>query len=156
VVVAQNLGQNAAHMNRVGARLLAAGIRRVVFTGPSPHWGVNLPDIVALKLWPDVPRRTRTGLDPLVLALDRTLKAEFHPSPALRYVSLFDDLCDVSGCQVFFGDSPRDGITSWDTGHLTPVASSDVAKNVLAREIVAGFPHRELPQDEARALDVRR
>jgi peptidoglycan/LPS O-acetylase OafA/YrhL len=139
VLVAQNLGHDAARMKDIGDRLLAAGVRKVVFTGPSPHWGVPLPNIVALKLWPDVPRHTHKGLDPDVLHLDRALEAEFLQSPSQRYVSLIADLCDVSGCRVFFGDRPGDGITSWDTGHLTPVASADVAKNVLVREIVAGL-----------------
>lgn len=50
----------------------------------------------------------------------------------MRYVSIVDHFCAVDGCLVYLGDDRMLGLTSWDYGHLTPLASVDLAKAVLA------------------------
>jgi len=136
VIVGQNLGHNPRDMQEVSARLLAAGVGKVVFTGPNPHWSTDLPKVVAHKLMPDTPRRTFIGADRSVMHLDETLKSQVEQSAAVRYVSIVDYFCNGSGCLVYIGDDLKNGITSWDYGHLSPIASYHFAKDVLSKAVL--------------------
>lgn len=135
VLIGQSAGHNIADMEFFGKTLLAIGVNKVIFTGPSPHWSTDLPYVV-VRLWKDVPRTTLTGVNLEVLNHDQTLQAEFNATDSLHYVSIIDNFCDDDGCLIYIGDSVRDGITSWDSGHLTPIASADFATNVLVEEIL--------------------
>ncbi len=136
VIIGQDLQHDVATMARISARLKAIDVRKVIFTGPTPHWRIDLPKLVAYRLWPQTPRRTRAGLDADVLALDTKLKKDFPSSASVRFVSIIDDLCSAEGCDVYLGDGVRAGITSWDYGHLTPTASDQLAKDELVRAVV--------------------
>jgi peptidoglycan/LPS O-acetylase OafA/YrhL len=139
VIVAQNLHQNVQNMQRLGRSLLAAGAKKVIFIGPTPHWHSALPSLV-VRTWETSQQRTRVGLNQRVLELDATLKRDFPQSNDMKYVSVIDHFCDQRGCAVYLGSDRRDGLTSHDYGHLTPIASTDFAKNILAAEVV-GLSH---------------
>jgi hypothetical protein len=64
--------------------------------------------------------------------LKAAFRATFKADGAVRYVSIVDHFCAVDGCLVYLGDDRMLGLTSWDYGHLTPLASVDLAKAVLA------------------------
>jgi len=135
VVIGQNLNHDVDNMSSISKRLVSLGVKKVIFTGPSPHWNTYLPTMV-FKLWGNVPRKMEAGLDSNMMKLDRALKESFKQSDSSRFVSIIDNFCDESGCLVYIGDSIKDGITAYDYGHLMPAASLDFAEKVLAKEIL--------------------
>ena len=139
VIVGQDAGHDVARMNDIARELLAAGVKKVIFTGPNPHWTTDLPKLVAYRLWDNIPRRTFVGIDRRVTALDRELKSRLPQSASVRFVSVIDYFCNSEGCLVYDGDDIREGITSWDYAHLTPVASYHFARDVLASNIMDGL-----------------
>lgn len=50
-----------------------------------------------------------------------------------------DYFCNIEGCLVYYGDDIREGIASWDYGHITPVASYHFAKDALATSVMQGW-----------------
>ncbi len=139
VIVGQDAGHDVARMNELAHALLAVGVKKVLFTGPNPHWTTDLPKLVAYRLWDNIPRRTFVGIDRRITALDSELKSRLPQSASVRFVSLIDYFCNTEGCLVYYGDDIREGIASWDYGHLTPVASYHFARDALARGIMDGF-----------------
>jgi peptidoglycan/LPS O-acetylase OafA/YrhL len=140
VLVAQNLGHSLAEMEKTANALRSLGVQRVIFTGPTPHWTSDLPNIVVRKLWNDLSPRTWTGVDRDVLRAGDALKAGFPKSDFARFVSTSDYFCNSEGCLYFLGSDRREGLTSFDHGHLTPVASAAFTRDVLAAQITSGFP----------------
>jgi hypothetical protein len=74
-----------------------------------------------------------------VTAIDSELKSKLPQSASVRFVSVIDYFCNSEGCLVYDGDDIREGITSWDYAHLTPVASYHFARDVLASNIMDGL-----------------
>jgi len=138
VLVGQDARHDAAAMAALAQGLQAGGARRVVFVGPSPHWSSDLPKIVVHKLWDPTPRRTLAGVDTEVLKRDQALKAAFRATDTVRLVSVIDHFCNAQGCTVYLGEDRRAGLTSWDQGHLTPLASQDFARTVLVKAVTDG------------------
>jgi hypothetical protein len=139
VIVGQDAGHDVARMNDIARELLAVGVKKVIFTGPNPHWTTDLPKLVAYRLWDNIPRRTFIGIDRRVTAIDSELKSKLPQSASVRFVSVIDYFCNSEGCLVYDGDDIREGITSWDYAHLTPVASYHFARDVLASNIMDGL-----------------
>jgi hypothetical protein len=139
VIVGQNLGHALADMERIGDALKSLGVQRVIFTGPTPHWTSDLPNIVVRKLWNDPSPRTWKSVDLEVKRQDEALKAAFPSTGFAQYVSITDYFCNRDGCLVYLGDDRKEGITSFDHGHLTPIASTALARDVLAKRITSGF-----------------
>jgi len=137
VVVAQSFLHDASAMKEIARTLRGDGVGKVLFMGPAPHWTYDLPAIVAFRLMLDPPKKTQFGLDPEFLAADKKLKRAVADMPGAVYVSLTDFLCDDAGCAVYLGDDVQAGLTSWDSGHLTIVASEAVAKALLVPKITA-------------------
>jgi peptidoglycan/LPS O-acetylase OafA/YrhL len=136
VVIGQNKDHDMATWRAISEAVLAAGVKKVVLAGPSPHWLKDLPTIVAFKLWGNVPAYTDLGLDRQASVIDQHLRATFGKQVKTTHVSLLDSLCNSSGCRVYFGDDVRAGLTSWDYGHLTPIASDWVAQQALIPAIL--------------------
>ncbi len=131
VIVGQNLPPSVDDLERLSRRLHELGAVRVIFAGPTPHWTRDLPKIILRDLWPAPPRRTHVGIDQSIVDSDRSLQSKFKPAGNDRYVSLIDYFCNADGCLVYLGDDVKTGVTSWDYGHLTPIASTTFAKDVL-------------------------
>lgn len=136
VIIGQNIQHNAEEMRKISVALLGIGVGNIIFTGPSPHWTPNLPNIIAYKFLPDTPQRTFIGVRKDILESDRKIKSEFSSSSNVFYLSLIDYFCNDEGCLVYYGNDVSDGITTWDYGHLTPIASYNFAKDVLAKYLV--------------------
>jgi peptidoglycan/LPS O-acetylase OafA/YrhL len=132
VIVGQQDKHSIETMATLSSALSQLGVGKVIFTGPTPHWRADLPSIVIHKLWDNTPRRTFTGLDKSFIKQDQQLKSNFKTGPGSIYVSVIDYFCDKEGCLIFTGNDRKSGITSWDYGHLTPVASDLFARDVLA------------------------
>lgn len=136
VIVGQNLKHDSISMGEIARALLDAGVKKVIFTGPSPHWSPSLPVVIASRFVSNVPRHTFSGLNQGVLKLDERLKAETSLLPHVIYVSLIDYFCGKRGCLVYYGDNVAEGVTTWDFGHLTPIASYKFSKDILAKIVV--------------------
>jgi hypothetical protein len=100
-----------------------------------PQWETSLPTIVARRLQfyrpADIPQRSWLGLRQDVVKADDDL-ARQAAARKLIYVDLVRFFCNAEGCLTRLG--PRldaDSIT-WDYGHLTPIASDYLARNLLA------------------------
>jgi peptidoglycan/LPS O-acetylase OafA/YrhL len=130
VIVGQNLGHNLNTMEKISSVLKKTGVERVIFTGPSPHWVPNLPAVVVRTL-PKVAARTYVGIDYDVLRLDQKLKSGSINFKDFEYISLVDFFCNGDGCLVHYGSDVAATLTSWDYGHLTPIASFHLAKELL-------------------------
>lgn len=129
------IGQNSKHdintMQTLATALKAVGIKKVLFTGPSPHWTPSLPAAIARTL-PQTPMRSFFGIDREVLQQDQILKKASKHHADIQYVSLIDYFCRAEGCLVYYDpENIQASVTSWDYGHLTPVASYHFAKDVL-------------------------
>ena len=135
VIIGQNLGHEFATMEKLSEKLRAVGVQRTIFTGPSPHWVPSLPAVLAHMI-PNVPVRIFKGVDKGVFDLDLELKKNANQSNLVEYVSLIDFFCNNYGCLTHYLKDVAAGVTSWDYGHLTPIASYHLAKDLLAPIII--------------------
>lgn len=142
VIVGQNLGHDVETMASIASTLESLGVQRIIFTGPSPHWTEDLPKIILRKLWVETPERTFKGVNAEVLAGDKVLKQNFMPSPSRHFISVIDYFCNENGCLTRIGSDKTSGITSWDYGHLTPIASDVFSRDLLVPMII-GF-HQDI------------
>jgi peptidoglycan/LPS O-acetylase OafA/YrhL len=131
VIVAQNIGHDAAKMSAIGAKLESLGIKNIIFNGPTVHWNTDFPKIILRKLWNNTPQKTFVGIDNEIFQANQVLKQQFKSSRSRHFVSIIDYFCDKTGCLTRIGTDRKLGITSWDYGHLTPIASDALAKDVL-------------------------
>ena len=135
VIIGQNSGHNIEAMRKLSDALTLIGVKKVVFIGPTPHWRVDLPKVVLRELWQDTPRRTFTRVDRALMRIDENLKAAAS-SASLLYISVIDNFCNDAGCLIYLGEAKTTGITSFDYGHLTSVASDKFVKDALMKFIV--------------------
>jgi hypothetical protein len=136
VIVGQSMGHNVEKMSSIGLAIESLGVKKVIFTGPTPHWNSDLPEIILRNIWVDTPERTFISINTDVLATDQSLKKNFISSSSIIFVSIIDYFCNENGCLTRIGSDKKCGITTWDYGHLTPIASDAFAKNVLVPLVV--------------------
>jgi peptidoglycan/LPS O-acetylase OafA/YrhL len=136
VIVAQNLGQNIETFKQISEKLKSFGVKKIILIGPTPHWGSLLPKIILTKLWNNTPRRTLKHIDKQVLSDNAKLQQQFKPSDSEIFANVIDVFCNQEGCMTYLGDDKKTGITSWDYGHLSTIASDYLAKNLLVDLIV--------------------
>jgi len=137
VVVSQNIGHSVERIEAIAAKLNALGIERPIFTGPTPHWNPELPKQIQRRYWNETPRRTLGGVDQSMIRIDTELKSALEFRDSLRYLSLMDYFCDRSGCLTYLGEDRVSGITTWDYGHLTPIASDSLARERIVPTVLA-------------------
>lgn len=137
VVVAQEGGHDIARMELLASDLKAAGVQRVILLGPAPRWTAHLPRLVMRRHWPDTPERMDAGVDRSTMAANRRLLSGFRGADGVVLVDVIGVFCNAAGCLTRIGDDRMTGITTYDTGHLTPIASDYLARQVLA-ELVIG------------------
>ncbi len=135
VLLAQNSGHEFVDWETMAAKLKALGVKNVWLIGPVPHWQPELYKIMA-RPTNRLPRLS-IGLKESEWEVDGLLKSRYQQSTNIRYISLMDTLCNKKeGCLSYIGDQPIDGITTFDYGHLTSVASLYVARQALAPLII--------------------
>ncbi len=108
-----------------------------IFSGPAPHWKIDLYKIMLKKIWVNTPERTYVGIDKKVLADNITLQKQFAGQDDFIFVDQIGLFCKATGCLTRVGSDRKEGITTWDFGHLTPIASEYLAANLLA-DVVTG------------------
>lgn len=140
VILAQREGHERVDWDAIARKLLQIGVKKVLLIGPTPHWQPELHKILARKL-PNPRQRLTEGLDGHGISIDELLKQKYQNENLLRYVSLIDGLCDQEGCLAYIGNDPLEGITAFDYGHLTSMASTYVAERVLARIVMQSMSY---------------
>jgi peptidoglycan/LPS O-acetylase OafA/YrhL len=136
VIVAQNDQHSAAKMSSIRSTLESLGIKNIIFTGPTVHWQRELPKVVLRDLWYTTVPRTFIGVENQTLEVNQTLKKDFKSSASSQFVSITDYFCNKEGCLTYIGRDRKLGITSFDYGHLTPIASDAFARDVLVPAII--------------------
>jgi len=71
-----------------------------------------------------------------MLDKNRELASNFRPDDVQQFVNVMDVFCNSDGCLTYLGDDIKQGVTTWDYGHLTPVASDYLARQILIDKIV--------------------
>ena len=137
VVLGQNQGHSLKKMGELTAKLKEMGVKKIVFTGPVPHWHPDLPKLVVKKMWYNTPRRTFVGVDQSFIDHDMKIKQGFRQREDVVYASLIDLFCNQDGCLTYLGEDKKSGSVTWDYGHLTPEASRHVARELLVDIIVS-------------------
>lgn len=136
VIIGQANGHNIADFNQYIATLTSLGVKKIIFSGTTPQWTSDLPKIILTKLWKNTPKRTYTGINQKILDDNALLQKEFKTTNSAVFVNLIDFFCNQDGCITYIGDDKKTGITTWDSGHLTPIASDYLAKHLLVDLIV--------------------
>lgn len=132
VILAQQRGHEHTNYDDTIARLKAAGVQHVVLVGPVPQWQPFLYKIMLRKHWTDYQDRMATHLDKTIIHTDEVMQAKYKQSPDVTYVSLVNQLCNSKGCITYLNGDRKEGLITYDYGHFTLVASSYVAKTILA------------------------
>jgi SGNH domain (fused to AT3 domains) len=107
---------------RRGIKQLKQAVEDVVILGPSPLWAPDLPTAVvdfwtANKKLPDRMQPAPKGYH----AVDAVL-ATVAAEQGARFISMFDQLCNLDGC-LTHTPSSRSDLLSWDHGHLTTLGA---------------------------------
>jgi hypothetical protein len=136
VIVAQNVGHNIDTMNQIAGELKRLGVPKVIFTGPTPHWTADLPKIILKRLWGNTPNRTYFGVAQQTLDENSFLQEKFNQTNTSLFINVIDLFCNKEGCLTYLGDDKKTGITSWDYGHLTEIASDYLSRNLLVKAVV--------------------
>lgn len=136
VIVAQKSRHDIKSFKQISAKLKNLGVKKIIIVGSTPRWTAHLPKIILKELWMNTPRRTFVGIDQPVLARNSKLQNAFKQTDTEIFANLIDFLCNKDGCLTYIGDDKKTGITSWDYGHLTLIASDYLAKNLLVNLIV--------------------
>ena len=136
VIMAQADGHQFNELNEIGDLLLVSGVHKVIFTGPAPHWKSDLPKIIMRNLWNNTPERTFVNIDEKTINANASLKTQFLKARHLVFVDVISALCNDSGCLTRIGNDKKTGITSFDHGHLTPIASDYLARDLLIKNIL--------------------
>ncbi len=143
VIVAQNAGHDFEKLNKLGDLLLKTGVGKVIFPGPTPHWEGEFPKIILRKLWVNTPERSFVSIDEKIMSENLSLKAKFlkATNENLIFVDLIGFFCNEAGCLTRIGNDKMTGITSFDNGHLTPIASDYLAQKLLVKKVVGAPAH---------------
>jgi hypothetical protein len=138
VVLAQATGHDEKNdLVAIAALLKSFGVGTVIVAGPVPKWDPFLYKAIVKNLWVFTPRRTFQNVVRSTLQDDARLTRKYASGAGgFKYVSMIDLLCNSDGCLTYIGDDRREGIVTFDYGHLSITASSYVAENLLVPEIL--------------------
>lgn len=131
VIVAQRDSWDQVVVKEIASKLSTLGVSKILFVGKSPEWKSSLPKVILRKYWLNAPKRLTADLDVSNYAADRAAKVFVSNTPNSQFVDLWEYFCNDMGCLVHLGNSLEEGLTSFDSNHLSPIASDEVAKNLL-------------------------
>lgn len=138
VIMAQRDSWDQFAVNGISAKLSSLGVNAIYFLGKSPEWKADLPKIVLRKYWLNIPKRSKADLITDSDLADRAVKQFINASPRSQFIDLKEYFCSELGCFVYLGNSPKNGLTSLDSNHLSPIASDYVARDLLLPLIFEG------------------
>lgn len=134
VLISQADPLNAVVAARVNKLVLELGAKHVIFVGPVTRWQSDLAKLVARKFMMHTPRYTFSGLNMAMYEANLELKKTYAEAN-FNYIDVMSLLCNEDGCLTYLGNDVRKGLTTRDYGHLLPVASDYIAKNLLVPQI---------------------
>lgn len=129
VLLAQRMNHNIENYIELISSLKKAGVSNIILVGPVPQWNKDLHDILVHNL-DNVPKKLFRFINHDIIKINEDLLMEFSHYPGVSFVDIIDLFCDQNGCLVYLGDNMEVGITTYDYGHLTPIASEYVAKKI--------------------------
>jgi len=134
VIIGQHSGHDSVNdLKEITATLIASGVRKVIILGPVPRWDPFLYKLVIHKFWIDMPRRTFSKIIPDVFNTEKIMKEKYLKNEGgFQYISMIDLFCNEEGCLTYLGSDRKNGLVTFDYGHLTPVASIYAAEKLLA------------------------
>lgn len=129
VLLAQRMDHDIENYKELISSLLNVGVAKIILMGPSPQWSIGLPEILVRDV-DNIPKKLLLFRDKRTIETNEQLRLHFSSNNKVYFVDVIASLCDEEGCQVYFGDDVRLGITTWDYGHLTPIASEYIAERL--------------------------
>jgi peptidoglycan/LPS O-acetylase OafA/YrhL len=132
VILAQQADHNPSQYVDIVAKLKRLGVSSVIVVGPVPQWNEFLYRIILKKHWHQTENRLKTYLNQGIFSTDDAMKAKFHQTGYVHYVSLIDGLCNQKGCLTYVNNDRKEGLITYDYGHFTLPASEFVAREFLA------------------------
>lgn len=141
VILAQVGGHEQTDYLEMQRFLVGLGVKRIILVGPVPQWTSDLRRIFArdAALFQEKPERLSRNLQREPFATDKILKARYADADGLVYISPLELFCNAAGCLTRLGGDLKEGLVTFDYGHLTPRMSKWVAEQLLAPRIVAYF-----------------
>lgn len=136
VVLAQRDSWSDLQVKKITTFLESNGVGRIIFIGKSPEWNADLPKILMRKMQIKVPRYSWIGVNQEAIASNKSVKKSFAKIDGAKFVDVIDLFCNGDGCMVYLGEFPDLGITSFDTNHLSPIASSYFSEKLLIPLII--------------------
>lgn len=142
LLIAQaNLHDQANSFVELAAHARSVGVKKVLVIGPVPQYEPFLYQVVIRKYWNDTPRRLKDNLIQATLDVDAKLRKQYADgSGGFDYLSAVDAFCNDEGCLTYLGEDRREGLVTYDYGHLTPPASTYFAKTALVPLILKELP----------------
>ena len=129
VLLAQRMNHNIENYIELISSLKKVGVSNIILVGPVPQWNKDLHDILVHNL-DNVPKKLFRFINHDIIKINEDLLMEFSHYPGVSFVDIIDLFCDQNGCLVYLGDNMEVGITTYDYGHLTPIASEYVAQKI--------------------------
>jgi peptidoglycan/LPS O-acetylase OafA/YrhL len=136
VVLAQRDSWSDFQVRKITTFLKSSGVSRIIFIGKSPEWNADLPKIQMRKMQITVPRYSWLGVNQEAIGSNKSVKEAFTKIDGAEFVDVIDLFCNGEGCMVYLGEFPDLGITSFDTNHLSPIASSYFSEKLLVPLII--------------------
>jgi hypothetical protein len=131
LVLAQHVDHEKTDWDALAEKAHALGARHVLLVGPVPQWEPQLWMVVAGEYWDNTPSRIATHHVPEVFATDALLRRRYAHDSHLSFLSLIAALCNGQGCLAYTDAGRRDGLMTFDYGHLTLEGSRYVARHFL-------------------------
>jgi hypothetical protein len=132
VIVTQRSERDTRTLEAIEKVLAEDGVGNILLLGPTPQWAGSLPKIIMREFWDHTPARILARLDESVIAENQRIGANLSLVRNAQYVDLYKFFCDETGCLTRIGDDRLAGSVTFDYGHLTPIASDYLARNLLA------------------------
>ena len=114
---------------------------RFVFMAATPTWKADLPRILARHSWTTRPERSLNKLKQSEQLQKPSKEAVVHLSERSFWLDTLQGLCTAEGCLTYVGQFDAARLTSWDYGHLTPVASEFLAATWLMPRLQEALHH---------------
>jgi len=115
-------------------KLKSFGVQRIIVLGISPTWVNDLPkllvDIYRKDPLSTLPNRSNIGLTKQLSDACEEILIKYAKDYDVMFISARDILRNEAGCLTKI-NSANDSITTFDGGHLSPIAAEFVAKQVI-------------------------
>tara|TARA_B110001450_G_scaffold91803_1_gene87049 strand:+ start:280 stop:2190 length:1911 start_codon:yes stop_codon:yes gene_type:complete len=131
VLLAQNADHDIVTYKELINEINRHGTSKILVMGPSPHWEIDLPELLARNL-ANVPKRLNKHRTNATIKINNDFIDYFTNYKNVIFVDVIGEFCDKSGCLTHLGDNIKETITSWDYGHLTPVASLKIVNTLIS------------------------